>query len=385
MAGKLSDQIKHENVANRDAIALVGDSVASLSDKFDQRLNLLEEVATTGIHSVSALRQDHTENHHRLLQELSVAQNSISDLRYTARGVEMDMVRIREVIAANSATPLSLLRKDHAESELRILQELALTRETLGRLIAKPAQLKQVCEVLKETSSLRAFPNPHHNSPISLARRTCVCRKRVARSRQVRLWGPWRTLADTTTVKDHLPSCIYHIRGRQVSTVRWAVGFTGLQRLMNRAVEVSFSYTFGAGGFSLSPGFRYYPTVDHRRDPAFRIMALVNWAFWHMGHDQLRVEEFAEQCIESIGLLYRHGRASARAVDQYGRSVLYYCARSNTSLDRLDALIKHGMEAATYDIHGLCARIPASLLIYVTQLTSLSSPEHLLGICYAQR
>lgn len=260
---------------------------------------------------------------------------------------DQGLAKIHEDIAATSTTSVSVLRKGYAETEARVLQELAVTqsgvnelsetfrrfdlalralptREELGRLIAKPGQLKELCDIMEEPPDLSTSQHSSHRSRINLARRTCVCRKRVVRSRRALLWGPWQALADTSTTHDHFPDCIFHVQGATVPSIRWSLAFKGLQGLINRAIEVSFSYSFGAGGCSLSPGFNYYPTVDRRRDPAFRIMGLYRWANLNMRGSESCVGRFLEQCLENMALLYRHGKASPKAVDQYGRGVLHY-------------------------------------------------------------
>lgn len=262
------------------------------------------------------------------------------------------------------------------------LQALA-TREDLGRLISKPGQLKELCDTL-ETSGLTTSQYPSYHSRISLGRRTCLCRKRVIRSRQAMLWGPWQASADTSTAHDHLPDCICYSQDAVVSSKRLAVGFKGLQGLVNRAIEVSFSYSFGAGGCSLSPGFTYYPTVDRRRDLAFRVMGLFAMASSQLYESDRELGTFLVACLENMALLYRRGRASPKAVDLHGRGVLHYlnsrsvvslpyammtrhgpfvntCQRSIyrcNLLGVLDMLVRHGVQTAMYDTYGACVNTP---------------------------
>lgn len=291
---QLSEQVKYENRASRDAVTRVGDSILSLSGRFDQGLvKVGEDIATTSAATVSVLRQDHADNQARLLQELSVTQKGVSDLGDAVKGVNL---------------------------ALRVLP----TREELGRLISKPGQLRELCDSIGETPGFANYQQLTYRSRINTVRRTCVCRKRVTRTRQALLWGPWQALADTSTTRDHSTDCICHVQGAAAASKRWSVVFKGLQGLINRAVEVSFSYSFGAGGCSLSPGFNYFPTVDRRRDPAFRIMNLFSWAVTSPDKPEPKFEEFLEQCMESMALLYRRGKASPRAVDLYGRGVLHY-------------------------------------------------------------
>lgn len=266
----------------------------SLSGRFDQGLvKVGEDISTTSATTVSLLRQDHADKHARLLQELSVTQKSFSDLSDDVKGINVALRRLP-------------------------------TREELGRLISKPGQLRELCDSMGETPGFVNHQQSTYRSHINLARRTCVCRKRVTRTRQALLWGPWQALADTSTARDHSTYCVCHVQGASESSKRWSVVFNGLQGLINYAIKVSFSYSFGAGGCSLSPGFNYYPTVDRRRDPAFRIMGLFSWAVSTLDEKEPNLEEFLEQCMESMALLYRRGKASPKAVDLYGRGVLHY-------------------------------------------------------------
>lgn len=373
----------------------------SLSGKFDQGLaKVLGDIAATSIASVSVINEDHAEKNSRLLQETSMTRKCVSDLNDTIKGVDIDMVKLQEDIATASITTVSLLRHDYAETHAKVLGELVMnrrgvselsenferldlairslpTREELGRLISKPDHLRELCDIMERSPGLNTA-NYSSYPPISLTRRTCICRKSVSQSRKALLWGPWQLLADASTTHDHFPDCTCYSQGAVVSTKRWAVAFKGLQGLISRAIEISFSYSFGAGGGSLSPSFTYYPTIDRRRDPAFRIMSLFNWACLELYEGDSGVEEFLEQCLENIALLYRRGKASPKAVDLYGRSVLHYFATlsivsrpcsirmpqrlsvnkmqqrmgQHSLLTGLQMLVKHGAYATVYDVYG---------------------------------
>lgn len=361
-----------------------------------------------------------------------MTQRCVSDLSDTIKRVDNDIVKLQEDIATTSITSASLLRQDYAESHARVLEELGVhrrdvselgdkferldltlralpIRQELGRLISKPGQLKELCDITENPPGLTNSQHYSHRSHISLARRICVCRKRVARSRQALIWGPWQVLADASTTHDHLPDCICHSQDTAVSSKRWAVAFKGLQSLINRAIEVSFSYSFGAGGGSLSPGFTYYPTIDRCRDPAFQIMRLFNYACWELDEND-RVGEFLEQCLENIALLYRRGKASPKAVDQYGRSVLHYITtdaivglpysimkpqklsvnKPQRPMDQtslligLQMLVKHGAHTTVYDIYGSYVYIAHSNRVPQLELSHFAT-VHLPGELYVER
>jgi hypothetical protein len=48
--------------------------------------------------------------------------------------------------------------------------------------------------------------------------------------------------------------------------------YTGLRRLLGSAIELSFAMNSGAGGWGITPNLTYYPTVDPKTAPAFRIL-----------------------------------------------------------------------------------------------------------------
>lgn len=290
---QISETLRQENLSGRHAIGRVEDSVTSLSGRFDQGvISLQESIAATSTSSVSVLRADSAENQAMVLRELAVTQSGISDLSDTIKRVDMT------------------------------LSALA-SREELGRMVAKPSQLRELCDSMQWTPK-GAFQDLRRDPCENLARRKCICQKRLRKNSKTALaWGPWRAFAETSTTHHHFPDCVYHFQSADSVSTRWVVAFNGLHRVINRAVELSFSYSFGAGGCSLSPGFTYYPSIDGKRDPAFRIISLMDVFLKSDPPNRWLETDFLESAIESIILLYRHGKASPKALDQHGRSILH--------------------------------------------------------------
>lgn len=112
--------------------------------------------------------------------------------------------------------------------------------------------------------------------------------------------------------------------------------YNGLRRLISCAIGLSFSASFGAGGFSLSPNFTYYPSVDSSTSPVFRIFDLLRWLLnLFPGHARGGKEpwtadflELVDLCVADIILLYRDGKAAPKAIDDRGRSVMHHLTRS---------------------------------------------------------
>lgn len=162
----------------------------------------------------------------------------------------------------------------------------------------------------------------------------CTCRPRLLRQRENSGWGPLAFFSETTA-REHLPGCpaariAVANRSRTVG-----VKYTGLKRFLNAAVEFSFAMTSGGGGWSLSPNFRYYPTVDEKTAPAFRIMELIfrlQRAPWPgQGATPQWHDEFVALALAKLVKLFKSGRASPLAVDSLNRTLIHRWAKCVSS------------------------------------------------------
>lgn len=299
---QISEQLRQGEVVSRHATGRIEDSITSLSWRFEQTVLDIQEIITaTGSSHFESLRTEFAESRTTI--------TSTDALAAIRRGIQRDMSDI--------------VKREVDRLEATILKEL-------GRLIAKPSRLREVCDIAEGKPGSSSQPLRRH-SPAILARTSCICRKRRTRSKKAKIWGSWQVLTDTMTSNDHHADCICYIPGSETSSRRWAVAFTGLVGLLNRAIEVSFSYSSGAGGFSIGPDFTSYPTVDGRRSPVFRICSVMNFAAEVYGHPSWKGADsmsdpigFLELCTQKLILLYRHGKASPKAVDMYGRGVMHY-------------------------------------------------------------
>lgn len=78
------------------------------------------------------------------------------------------------------------------------------------------------------------------------------------------------------STKEHWPGCPVGRRCTQKRSQTLGMRFRALMGILGKAVEISFAMRSGAGGYSISPTFRYYPTVDEDTAPAFCILKLVD-------------------------------------------------------------------------------------------------------------
>ena len=104
---------------------------------------------------------------------------------------------------------------------------------------------------------------------------SCMCRRLRRFQRKTIVRGSLALSSETVTER-HLPGCPAKQKITDTDqSRRFSLTYTGLQRLLNLAVQLSFTVVSGAGGGSLSPRFRYFPTVDSETAPAWRMLNLL--------------------------------------------------------------------------------------------------------------
>jgi hypothetical protein len=131
--------------------------------------------------------------------------------------------------------------------------------------------------------------------------------------------------------QQHLPGCPAAQLPVNDQIQKFGLTYTGLRRLLNSAVHLSFSIRSGAGGWSLAPTFTYYPTVDAKNAPAFCMIQI-------LAHARIRVLELSQSLAQwerLVGLvlikiikLFQSRKASPSDLDAKNRSLLHYLAIS---------------------------------------------------------
>lgn len=160
----------------------------------------------------------------------------------------------------------------------------------------------------------------------------CSCRMRRFTHQHTAGKASWVFTIESSKIHPHLPDCPFYSPNMSVREMRWELRYSGLRRLIECAIGLSFSSSFGAGGFSVSPGFTYYPSVDSSKAPVFRILDLMYWFLWSItGTPEEATEdlamnwvEFIELCVANVMQLYREGKASPKSIDSCGRSAMHH-------------------------------------------------------------
>ncbi|KAK3297421.1 uncharacterized protein B0H64DRAFT_392114 [Chaetomium fimeti] len=271
-----------------------------------------------------------------------------------------------------------------------------------GRLLAKPRVLKDICDAAGAQTSptsggmVQAIDHraTHSGDAISTyytgGSLSCLCRHRRRVRTQNVVLGSLMFSSEAAT-EQHLPGCpaarvlIGTDRSQKVG-----VTYTGLRRLLNSAVQLSFEMTWGAGAWSLSPSFTYYPSVDAETAPAFKVLRLLSVSRVNSGlHDSALWEELAVSAVSVMLRLFRANKASPRAVDADNRSLVCHLAdcmtmasdrsspqfpsqgKPSALLELLRCLLDNKAPANQYDLFG---NAPLSRLFLSTGYSRLTDP-----------
>lgn len=177
-----------------------------------------------------------------------------------------------------------------------------------------PSQLKRLCDDLGGRDSIEYLSSETDNL-------VCLCNGSGRKAK--RGCTHWGVLF------------LYHERSRSAhqSHCPWAkkteklgLGFFVLTKILQVAVDVSFTLSSGAGGWSLSQSCTYHPTVDSETDPVFQ--ALETFAKNHEYYFQAEegfIKESKEvmELLQEVQQIYTEGRSSPNAVDSENSTPLH--------------------------------------------------------------
>ena len=220
---------------------------------------------------------------------------------------------------------------------------------TVARLAAKPAAFRELCEIILSHDSLEATANDLNaaQSMRDASRQTssrpgrkmsltsdntisCICGRKLQTSisRQHSQLGSLYLYRELTS-QGHSLHCPMSKAVPSRHKWRYGLRYTGLVRIIKAAIETTFDMTSGAGGWSINPGFRYYPTVDAREDPAFRVLATFRSFYSELRGLSDNTEQaelirtFHQAAMRKIGHLLTSRRTSPFVVDSRNQSLMH--------------------------------------------------------------
>ncbi|KAG4264788.1 hypothetical protein FPRO03_00072 [Fusarium proliferatum] len=298
----------------------------------------LEQMATK-LHHINATLQLGLQS---LGLDLLVVQSEVSSISSPIRGMQNTLSHFETRFDGLEHLLEQLLVQGSNTNEK--LQDITPALVT-GRLLGKPAVLREMCDAVvaqEQHKPERNPPVPHEReakvrtdvSNYTGGRFSCLCRHR----RHVHHWNAALgsfVLSHETTTERHLPGCpVTRAILEPDRSQKIALTYAGLRRLLNSAIQFSLTIRSGAGGSSFGPNFTYYPIVDSNRAPAFKMLRLLMRCFQHNGYltfySYSEVPAFSEKLIPSVVSavlsLLQAKQASPRAVNDRNESLVYSVA-----------------------------------------------------------
>lgn len=334
---------------NADTLAAVGSSSQGISSELSMVRSELAAIKTPIVNindQLCLLRGGINSNAQLLVSEIEALSIQVQGSRNDLRNVQDTNNAVHRLTQLHS-------RRDQQYEEMtnnigQILEHLKKSdvqvpagEAVVRGLVGKPALLKTLSDEVQSSaqthvqlakpqqcsrrlqisgSSTRHLPS----KPIMGRFCTCPRPQSAMKSKWIQMGhasfsGEWETIA-------HWAGCPM---AKTASKERIAIGFkyNGLIRMLKTAVNVSFSMTSGAGGFSISPNFTCSPTVDANLDPAFRIVTLIGIsliqdALWSVREKTPR--SFVGACMRRLVRLFDDRKVCATAVNSRNRSLMHY-------------------------------------------------------------
>lgn len=231
-------------------------------------------------------------------------------------------------------------------SHLGISDDVGLRRpgtqaRTFHRLMDKPSKTREIYDALGGRDGIQgssfdlvsqaqvAQINPGNGAIYPV----CICNKVQHRTNffSVATTGAfvWR---NEKMHHGHWPSCPLAGMANGEHRRVYGVKYNGLAWMLKFAVEVSFSSSHGAGGWSLSPHISFRPTVDEHTDPVFRILGLLREAVIALLEEQrlgIRTRasvEFISECQARILGLFQDKKTTHLATNSRNKTFAHELA-----------------------------------------------------------
>ncbi|VUC33350.1 unnamed protein product [Clonostachys rosea] len=353
---QLGTRLGHINAALQLALQTLGLSISQLSTEKLVTLEATSQAMSTDLLMVQS--------------EVSAIGNPLKDMRSTLSGFESRFENLENLCKQLLESPAICRTTPETTSNM-----------ITNRLLSKPGVLRDMCDASlprgphKSNQALPGMNNgtAHTGSRVSTypgGRFSCLCRNKQRLQRKNTVWGSVNISVETTS-EEHLPGCpatqilLDTNESRKVSLT-----YTGLRSLLSSAIEISFMMPSGAGGWSLSSNFTYYPIVDPATAPAFKILSLIESSQMGCLEEAELKERLFPSAVAAMLRLFQTKKASPRAVDAENKSLIHYllrCIRNintdhlrrgrhqaepNVLVDLLEYLLINKAPSNDYDTYG---------------------------------
>ncbi|KAF5603544.1 hypothetical protein FPCIR_1286 [Fusarium pseudocircinatum] len=257
-----------------------------------------------------------------LTHPVSTIQSQLPSIQYS---IEDMAFKTQLMIQTHFKAQINEIRASLQQAESAALQRHVQTAELLSHFRVDGQNPTQaVCRLASRPSALYELTS---------SASACSCKARRLRTRKTLLMGPLSFKDESVSHFPHFGDCDFYTTASDSSRER-TLRFTGLTRLIGRAIELTVRTKVGAGGFSISPSINYFAMVDERNSPAFRVIDLLVesrlGARWAM-------ESYPGLLFESITrklqVIFRSGKARPTDVNSRGYSLLHHLTLTMNSGD----------------------------------------------------
>ncbi|KAF4962052.1 hypothetical protein FSARC_9842 [Fusarium sarcochroum] len=209
------------------------------------------------------------------------------------------------------------IRLSFQEAESAALRRNVEINELLSQLHLQDR--KQIPAIYKLASQPSALAS------LAASTSACYCRAKRLRTRKTLNLGFLHLTDEMMSEIPHFKDCNYYTAYGKYSRTR-TVRFTGLTKLINRAIDLTFCTTTGAGGFSISPSFTYFPMVDEERAPVFRVLSLLfqtGWELLDFDDSDSHSNKYFQAALHKLQDIFRSGKAGPTDMTSGGDSILH--------------------------------------------------------------
>jgi hypothetical protein len=236
--------------------------------------------------------------------QFPVLQNSVDAL----------VPHINLMIQAQFRTQMEEIKLSFQAAEsAAVSQRNAQTKDLLSKLrIDEGNHALAIYQLVSKPSALAAVAD-------SIS--TCQCRERRLRTHRSVKLGPLYVKDDMVSNIRHYKSCNFNLDNPKCSRTL-TITFNGFNRLINRAIEITFRTNRGAGAFGISPSITCFAVVDRMRAPAFQVINLLQDVY-SLHLDKEHRGYLLREAVRKLQEIFRSGRTRPTDVDKDGNSLLH--------------------------------------------------------------
>lgn len=222
-----------------------------------------------------------------------------------------------------------------AAESAAVSQRNAQTNELLSKL--------RIDERNHDPAIYKLVSKPSALATVAGSVSACQCRARRLRTHRSAKLGPLYLKDDMVSNIRHYKSCDFNLGDPEWSRTL-TITFNGLNRLINRAIEITLRTNRGAGAFGISPSITSFAVVDRMTAPSFQVINLIRKVYMFPLENVDR-ECFLYRAVRKLREIFHSGKTRPTDVDRDGNTLLH-ASMNAVGYVGFDLLAKENREAA---------------------------------------